>query len=196
MKKKEIDILDRPSVAQLESEYDRVRYKSRYQTLLKSTVYTLITVAAIAVLIATLILPVFQIYGKTMNPTLENGDIVVSVKTSNLRQGDIVAFYYNNSVLVKRVIATQGDWVSIDEDGTVTVNDVVLEEPYLIEKALGDTDIEYPYQVPDGKIFVMGDNRATSIDSRNSTVGCVAQEQIVGKILFRVWPFERMGAVE
>ncbi len=196
MKKKELDILDRPSVAQLEAEYDRVRYKSRYQTLLKSTVYTLITVAAIAVLIATLILPVFQIYGKTMNPTLDNGDIVVSVKTSNLKQGDIVAFYYNNSVLVKRVIATQGDWVSIDEDGTVTVNDEVLEEPYLIEKALGDTDLEYPYQVPDGKIFVMGDNRATSIDSRNSTVGCVAQEQIVGKILFRVWPFERIGAVD
>lgn len=196
MKKKELDILDRPSVAQLEAEYDRVRYKSRYQTLLKSTVYTLITVAAIAVLIATLILPVFQIYGKTMNPTLDNGDIVVSVKTSNLKQGDIVAFYYNNSVLVKRVIATQGDWVSIDEDGMVTVNDEVLEEPYLIEKALGDTDLEYPYQVPDGKIFVMGDNRATSIDSRNSTVGCVAQEQVVGKILFRVWPLERMGAVD
>lgn len=196
MKKKETDILDRPSVAQLEAEYDRVRYKRSYQTLLKSTVYTLITVAAIAVLIATLVLPVFQIYGKTMNPTLDNGDIVVSVKTSNLRQGDIVAFYYNNSVLVKRVIATAGDWVSIDEDGTVTVNDEVLEEPYLVEKALGETDIEYPYQVPDGRIFVMGDNRATSIDSRNSTVGCVAQEQVVGKILFRVWPLKRTGAVD
>lgn len=193
MKKK---IIGRPSVAQLEAEYDRVRYKSSFQAVLKSTVYTLITVAAFAVLIATLWLPVLQMYGNSMNPTLENGDIVFSVKTSDLKQGDVVAFYYNNSILVKRVIATQGDWVNIDEDGTVTVNDEVLDEPYLTVKALGDTDIEMPYQVPDGKIFVMGDKREISIDSRNTTVGCVAQEQIVGKVIFRVWPANRIGKVK
>lgn len=193
--KKEEKVFDRPSIAQLEAEYDRIRYRSRFQTLLKSTVYTLITVAAIAVLVATLWLPVLQIYGNSMTPMLENGDIVISFKTTDLKQGDTIAFYYNNSILVKRVIATAGDWVNIDEDGTVTVNDQVLDEPYLIEKALGNTDIELPYQVPDGKFFVMGDNRATSVDSRSTTVGCIAQEQIVGRVLFRVWPFKRFGGL-
>lgn len=182
-----------PSIEALETEIKRVKYRNRYRTVLKSTIYTLITVAAVAVLVATLWLPVLQIYGSSMTPTLQDGEIVFSVKTSDMEQGDIIAFYYNNKILVKRVVAGQGDWVNIDEDGTVYVNDAKLDEPYLAEKAFGDADIELPYQVPDGKIFVMGDHRATSVDSRHTAVGCVAQEQIVGKIIFRIWPLERIG---
>lgn len=185
-----------PSTAQLEAELGRVTYGRRYRTVLKSTVYTLITVAAIAILVATLWLPVLQIYGSSMAPTLQDGDIVVSVKTSELAKGDVIAFYYNNKILVKRVIASSGDWVDMDESGTVYINQAPLEEPYLTEKAYGDTDIELPYQVPDGRIFVMGDHRSTSVDSRNTAVGCVAQEQIVGRIIFRVWPLSRLGSME
>ena len=185
-----------PSTAQLEAELGRVTYGRRYRTVLKSTIYTLITVAAIAILVATLWLPVLQIYGSSMAPTLQDGDIVVSVKTSELAKGDVIAFYYNNKILVKRVIASSGDWVDMDESGTVYINQAPLEEPYLTEKAYGDTDIELPYQVPDGRIFVMGDHRSTSVDSRNTAVGCVAQEQIVGRIIFRVWPLSRLGSME
>ncbi len=184
-----------PTIPELQAELQRVRYQRRYHSVLRSTVYTLITVAAIAILVATLWLPVLQIYGGSMEPTLENGEIVCSVKTANFEPGDIVSFYYNNKILIKRVIARPGEWVDIDEDGNVYVNHVLLEEPYLSEKAFGDCDIELPYQVPDGKIFVMGDHRATSVDSRSSTVGCVAQEQIVGKILFCVWPLDHFGPV-
>lgn len=192
MKKKPIEM---PSIEVLEVELKRIKYRNKYRTVLKSTVYTLITVAAVAVLVATLWLPVLQIYGSSMTPTLQDGEIVFSVKTSNMEPGDIIAFYYNNKILVKRVIAEPGDWVNIDENGTVYVNDKELDEPYLAEKAFGEADIELPYQVPDGKIFVMGDHRATSVDSRHTTVGCVAQEQIVGKIIFRIWPLERIGGL-
>ena len=185
-----------PSAEQLEAELKREKYKRRYHSVLRSTIYTLITVAAIAVLVATLWLPVLQIYGSSMTPTLQDGEIIFSVKTADLEPGDIVAFYYNNKILVKRVICGPGDWVNIDEDGTVYVNEVRLKEPYLAEKALGDCNIELPYQVPDGKIFVMGDHRSTSVDSRNTAVGCVAQEQIVGKIIFRNWPLNRLGDVD
>lgn len=184
-----------PTVALLEEELNRVKYKERYRSVLKSTVYTLITVAAIAVLVATLWLPVLQIYGNSMTPTLQDGEIVFSMKTSDMEQGDIIAFYYNNKILVKRVIAGPGDWVNISEDGTVYVNDAPLNEPYLAEKSFGDADIEFPYQVPDGRLFVMGDHRATSVDSRHQAVGCVAEEQIVGKIIFRVWPLEQFGGL-
>ncbi len=184
---------ERPSYEQLEAELKRIQYKRRYRSVLKSTVYTLITVAAVAVLVATLWLPVLQIYGSSMTPTLQDGEIVFSVKTTDMENGDIIAFYYNNKILVKRVIAGPGDWVDIAQDGTVYVNGNVLEEPYLVEKAFGDADIELPYQVPDGRIFVMGDHRATSVDSRHIAVGCVAEEQIVGKIVFRVWPLDSIG---
>lgn len=182
-----------PSYEQLEAELNRIRYKRRYRSVLRSTLYTLITVAAVAVLVATLWLPVLQIYGSSMAPTLKDGEIVFSVKTADMEPGNIVAFYYNNKILVKRVIAGPGDWVNISPDGTVYVNGEMLEEPYLEEKAFGDADIELPYQVPDGRIFVMGDHRATSVDSRHIAVGCVAEEQIVGKIAFRVWPVDRLG---
>ena len=184
-----------PTVDQLEEELNHERYRTRYGTVLRSTIYSLITVAAVAVLVATLWLPVLRIYGNSMTPTLEAGQLIVSVKSSDFEQGDIVAFYYNNKILVKRVIANPGDWVDIDNDGLVYVNQKELEEPYVKEPALGDCNIKLPYQVPDGKYFVMGDHRATSVDSRNNSVGCVAQEQIVGKILFRLWPLQALGAV-
>ena len=184
---------DRPTAEQLEKELGRVSYGRRYRAVLKSTVYTLIAVAAVAVLVATLWLPVLQIYGNSMTPTLEDGQIVFSMKTSEMTPGDIVAFYYNNKILVKRVVAGPGDWVDIDENGTVYINEVELQEPYLAEKALGDPDIELPYQVPDGRFFVLGDHRATSVDSRHMAVGCVSEEQGVGKIVFRVWPLDSLG---
>ena len=191
-KKKEIRM---PSTEQLETEINRVRYKKRYRTVLRSTVYTLITVAAISILVATLWLPVLQIFGNSMTPTLQNGEIIFSVKTDDFEQGDIVAFYYNNKILVKRVICGPGDWFNMDPDGTVYVNNVKIDEPYVLETAYGDTNIQLPFQVPDGKIFVLGDQRSTSVDSRNTAVGCVASEQIVGKIVFRIWPFDRIGPV-
>ena len=163
---------------------------------MKSTIYTLITVAAVAVLVATLWLPVLQIYGSSMSPTLQDGEIIFTLKTNKFERGEIIAFYYNNKILVKRVIAGPGEWVNIDPDGTVYIDGVALEESYLTEKAFGDTNIELPYQVPDGKYFVMGDQRSTSADSRNTAVGCVSKDQLVGKILFRVWPLKDMGKVE
>lgn len=184
-----------PNADQLEKELKRVRYNQRYNSVLKSTVYTLITVAAVAVLVATLWLPVLQIYGTSMTPSLQNGDIVISLKSAEFAEGDIVAFYYNNKILVKRIIAKPGDWVNIDAEGTVFVNGQELQEPYITDKAFGDCNIEFPYQVPDGRIFVMGDHRSTSVDSRNTAVGCVAQEQIVGRVVFRIWPLHNIGLV-
>ena len=189
-----------PSPQQLEDELNRARYRTRYRNVLRSTIYTLITVAAIAVLVATLLLPVLQIYGSSMSPTLTDRDIVVSVKQTEFETGDVVAFYYNNKILVKRVIAQSGEWVNITPEGDVYVGKTqsdmqLLDEPYLTEKALGDCNITLPYQVPDGKIFVMGDHRSTSSDSRNTAVGCVAQEQIVGRVVLRVWPLSQFGVI-
>ena len=180
---------------ELESELKRERYRERYIRTIRSTVFTLITVAAMAVLIATLWMPVLLIYGSSMTPTLEDGDVVVSRKTGAMKQGDIVAFYYNNRLLVKRYIAGPGDWVNLDKDGRVFVNGELLEEPYVDEYDYGETNVEFPYQVPESRIFVMGDNRSVSIDSRNTSIGCISEEQIVGKIVFRIWPLAQMGAV-
>ena len=185
-----------PAVANIEAELKRERYKQRYKAVFRSTVFTLITVAAIAILVVTLWLPVLQIYGGSMTPTLNDGEIIFTVKTSDFEVGDIIAFYYNNKILVKRVVAVAGEWVNIDKDGNVYVNDVLLDEPYANEKALGDCNIELPYQVPDGRIFVLGDHRETSVDSRNTAVGCVAEEQLVGKIVFRVWPLKKIGTID
>ena len=182
-----------PSVADLREELERVRYAERFRQVLRSTVFTLVVVAAFAVLVATLWMPVLRIYGVSMAPTLDDGHIVVSVKESEFKPGDIVAFYYNNKILVKRAIAQAGEWVDIDERGNVYVNNRILDEPYLTEKDYGDCNIELPYQVPEGRIFVLGDNRDVSVDSRNTAVGCVAEEQIVGKLVFKVWPLKAIG---
>ena len=184
-----------PSSQEVEQELRRENYKRRYRKTLISTVFALVTAAAAAVLAATLWLPVLQIFGSSMTPTLREGEIVLSVKAGELEPGDIVAFYYGNKVLVKRYIAGPGTWVDIREDGTIFLNDTELEEPYLSEKALGICDLELPYQVPEGAYFLVGDHRESSVDSRHSSVGCVAKDQMVGKIIFRVWPLENLGFV-
>ena len=184
-----------PSLELLEKERDRVKHNTKYRSTLQSTVGVLVVVAAIAILAATLWLPVLRIYGTSMTPTLEAGDIVLSLKGSDFKTGDVIAFYYNNKILVKRVIAGPGDWVYIDDDGTMFVNGEEIVEPYLQDKALGDTDLEYPYQVPEKRWFVMGDHRSVSMDSRTRAIGPVAEEQIVGKLKARVWPFNKIGVV-
>ena len=191
------------TVEQLEAELKREKYKRQYSRVLRSTIYSLVVVAAVAVLVAVLLLPVLQIYGNSMSPTLKEGNIVVAVKGAELEAGDLVSFYLGNKLLVKRYIAGPGEWVYIDRNGNVFVSDTKdgyqiespLEEPYLIQKALGDCNIEFPYQVPEDRIFVLGDKRETSADSRNTTVGCIAEEQIVGKIVFRIWPINQFGTL-
>lgn len=188
--------LNTPSSDDIKRELDREKYKKRYNRTLRSTVVVLITAAALAVLVATLWLPVLQIYGSSMVPTLQEGEIVVSVKERDFQQGDVIAFYYGNKLLVKRYIAGPGSWVDIQEDGTILVDGVTLEEPYVTDKAFGICDLELPYQVPDGKYFLVGDHRTTSVDSRHSSVGCIAEDQIVGKIVYRVWPLAVFGSME
>ncbi len=192
MRKKDVLV---PETALLEAELEREKYKRSYNKTLRGTLYTLIVVAAIAVLVVTLWMPVLQIYGNSMSPTLKEGDMLITFKSSNLKKGDMVAFYYGNKLLVKRYIAGPAQWVNIDQEGNVYVDDELLEENYLLEKAYGDVDIEFPYQVPDGRYFVLGDNRELSVDSRNTILGCPSKEQMVGKIVFRIWPFNRFGVV-
>lgn len=185
----------RPTNEQLEEEIRRVRHRKRYKRVLRSTIYTLVFAAALAVLTATLWIPVLQVYGNSMTPTLLPDDIVISLKNADFETGDICAFYYNNRLLVKRVIAGPGDWVNIDDTGNVFVNGNALNEPYVQEKALGDCNIDLPFQVPEERYFVMGDDRPVSLDSRNTSIGCVSSEQIVGRIVFRVWPLRSFGAI-
>ncbi len=188
--------MELPDLEALEAELERTRYRKRYGNVLRSTAFSLVVVAAAAVLIAVLLLPVLQISGTSMTDSLQDEDIVVALNSSGYETGDIIAFYFNNNILVKRVIAAPGDWVDIDKEGNVYVNEELLEEPYVTDKALGDCNITLPYQVPDGRCFVMGDHRTTSIDSRNTAVGCVSNDMVIGKILIRVWPLEGFGIVK
>lgn len=193
--KEQRNVLDELSVEMIEAELKREKYKHRYGSMLRSTCYLLLVVAAAAVLLVILLMPVLQIDGTSMAETLEDGDIVVAMNSSHYKTGEVVAFYYNNNILVKRVIASAGDWVDIDKSGNVYVNDKLLDEPYLKEKALGECNITLPYQVPEGRCFVMGDHRTTSIDSRNTALGCVSEDMVLGKILMRVWPLSEFGTV-
>ncbi len=192
---KEKQTMDLPSAQQLAAELRRQNHKKEYGRILRSTIYTLIVVAAIAVLVATMWIPVFRIYGTSMTPTITEGEIVVALKGSSFENGDVVALWYNNKLLVKRIIAGPGEWVNIDSEGNVYVDKKKLEEPYVSEKAFGDCNIQLPYQVGDDRYFVMGDHRGTSQDSRNTAVGCIPADQIVGRIVFRVWPFNSIGRI-
>lgn len=185
-----------PELEQLEAELRRVDHNRRFRKLLRSTIYTLIVVAACAVLIAVLFMPVLRIYGTSMTPTLNEGEIVVSIKGANVAPGDIVGVYYGSKLLIKRCIALEHQWVSIDPDGTVYVDGVPVDEPYVSDKALGQCNIDFPYQVPDSSIFVMGDHRESSVDSRNTAVGCIMDEDVVGRIVFRVWPLSEFGTIK
>lgn len=185
-----------PDIEQLKDELQRERHKKRLRKVLSSTIYTLAIVAAFAILTAVLWMQVLRIYGTSMTPTLNEGNIVVAVKGGKCRHGDVVGVYYGSKLLVKRCIATAGEWVNIDEKGNVYVNNELQDEPYLKEKAQGECDIDLPYQVPEDTIFVMGDHRATSIDSRNRSLGCINREDVVGRILFRIWPLSKMDFVD
>ena len=182
-----------PTKNQIERERKRYRRQRAYNKALRGTVYVLTIVAAVAVLVATLVLPVLQIEGTSMEPTLTNGDIVLLAKTTRFDRGELCAFTWNNKLLVKRVIGTPGDWIEIDTDGTIYLNGEKLEEPYVQQAAFGECDLEFPFQVPQEQYFVVGDMRENSIDSRNSLIGCIPKAQIVGKVFFRVWPFASFG---
>ena len=179
-----------PTKEQVETERRRYRRQKAYNKALGGTVYVLTIVAAVAVLIATLVLPVLQIEGTSMEPTLHNGDIVLLMKTTRFSRGDLCGFTWNNKLLIKRVIGVPGDWIEIDTDGTIYLNGEQLEEPYVEQKAFGECDLEFPFQVPQEQYFVVGDMRESSIDSRNTLIGCIPKDQIVGKVFFRVWPFK------
>ena len=184
-----------PDVDALKAELQRENHKNRYNRTLRSTIYVLVVVAALAVLVATLWLPVFRIYGTTMSPTVSEGDVVVSVNGSSFERKDVVLLWYGNKLLVRRVIGMPGDKIYINDKGDVYVNDELLDEPYIVEKALGDCNISLPYQVPDGRYFVMCDNRYVSADSRSASVGCITKELIVGRVLLRIWPLSAFGGV-
>lgn len=194
-RKKRKTVSSVPSAEQIETEILRERYNRKYKQVLKSTLYSLIVVAAVAVLIATLALPVLQISGSSMEPTLNDEEIVVLLKTTNLKKGELCCFSYQNKLLIKRVVGLPGDKINIDENGNVFVNDELIDEPYVTDKALGECDIVFPCYVSDNHYFVLGDHRSTSIDSRSSVIGLVSEDYIVGKIFFRIWPFESVSPV-
>ena len=185
-----------PTEQEIKTEIKRLEYREKYFRTLKSTFLTIVSVIAAFFLISTLVLPVFRTYGDAMQPTLKEGQLVVTLRTTKVKSGDLICFYYNNKVLIKRVIAVGGDTVNIDWHGNVSVNDVKLDEPYITEKAFGECNVSLPFKVPLSKVFVMGDNRSASVDSRHTEVGCISQEQIIGKLILRIWPLGDISVVK
>ena len=186
----------RPAADQIERELERVENKRRFRTVLRNTFAVLASVAAVAVLVSTFLLPVMRVYSNSMTPTISENEIVIAVKTKDIRRGDIIAFYYNNRILIRRVVGMPSEMVSVDDHGVVYINDKIVGEPYVSERALGSSDIEYPFRVPDDGYFVLGDNRTASVDSRNSVVGCITQDQMVGKLLVCIWPFASIRVIQ
>lgn len=185
-----------PDMDDIENELTRLKEKRSWTRALRNAVFTVVTVAAAAVLIAMLFLPVVRITGTSMEPNLMDGDILVGVKSGEYTTGEICCFYYNNKILLKRVIGKPGDVVDMDEVGYVYLNGERLDEPYLSERSAGISDVQFPVQIPDGKLFVLGDHRATSVDSRSTAVGLVDIDNVVGRMLFRVWPLDEFGSID
>lgn len=195
MKDRDIRFASIPTTEEVAAERERLAYQSRYKRVLRSTIYALVVVAAAAVLLATLFLPVLQVSGDSMNPTLQDKDIILLVKSSKIKSGDLCAFYWQNKLLLKRVIGLPGDVIDMDVNGVVSVNGQTLDEPYVDELTVGECDIRFPYQVPENRYFVLGDHRATSIDSRSSVIGCVEKNQIVGRVFLRIWPLAQFSLI-
>jgi signal peptidase I len=185
----------KPSLDELKHELKRENRKKEYRSVLRNTLIVVVFVAALAVLVSSFFVTVLKVTGDSMSPTLDTGEIVIAQNQSKFEIGDLIAFYYNNKVLVKRVVGSPGDWITIDDEGNLSVNGVAVEEDYVSDKSLDPTDLEYPYQVPENRFFVLGDHRSASIDSRSSVVGCVTREQLIGKVFFRVYPFKVFGGL-
>lgn len=187
--------MNKLNIIDIENELKRENYHIKYNKILKSTIYGLIIILSVATIIASLLMPVIEINETTMSPILDNNDIVLTIKTNNIKKGDIIAFYHGNKILIKRVVAISSDWIYIDNDGNVNINGLLIDEPYVKNKMLGDSNIEYPMQVQEKKIFVLSDDRSSLTDSRNSEIGLIDYDNIIGKIIFRIWPIKKIGKV-